>query len=122
MLQGLCLVGPHQTISRPVHKHMSLSERQESVKNELAQQISSLERSIACQEERVLGAGPVVKTLLATARKDPAGVANAVCYSRINRMDLVKIKRRRKLICAYGSDCGQVTLPFSKYCLHRECM
>lgn len=110
---------PHQVISRPIDGNLSLSERVETFRHALVQQISSLERSIACQEQRIAGAEPVVKILLANAKRDPASAASAVCCSN-NKLTLAGTRPRRRLLCAHGKECGKVTLPFSKYCLQRE--
>lgn len=105
-------------MDRSVHGNQSLSERIETVRKALLQDISSLERGIACQEQRIVGAEPVVKILLESAKRDPASAANALCCR--NGATLTGIKQRGVLLCAHGKECGKVTLPFSQYCLQRE--
>ncbi len=87
------------------------------MREELAREISSLERSITCQEQRLAGVEPVVKILLRTAKGDAASAASTLyCKGR----SLVELKQRRTLLCANSVKCGEVTVPFSKYCLQRE--
>lgn len=112
------LVAPHQVVSRSVNGSKNLSERKDTIRKALLMQISSLERSIAYQEQRIAGAEPVVKILLESAKQDPASAASSLCCK--NGVSLAGTKPRKVLLCARGKDCGKRTLPFSKYCLQRE--
>lgn len=58
-----------------------------------------------------------MKLLISAAREDPASAANTLCCS--NGIDLTGFKQRRQLSCA--AECGQIALPFSKYCLQHQC-
>jgi len=111
-------------ISTKVEKSLSLLERESTVRTELLQQVASLQRSIAYQQQRILSTKPLVKTMLAAAKSDPASAAY-VLWSK-KRRDcplLYKGRRRRRgnLFCASGKSCGNIALPFSKFCLSREC-
>lgn len=112
------LVAPHQVVSRSFSGSKSLSERIDAVKKALLMQVSSLERSIAYQEQKMVGAEPVVKRLLQSAKQDPASTASSLCCR--NGVTLTGVRQRKVLLCARGKDCGKRTLPFSKYCLQRE--
>lgn len=69
---------------------------------------------------------PLVKTLLEVTRSDPASAAQMLWAEsegkRRTRKMIQGRKRRGRLLCASGQDCGKVTLPFSKFCLERECV
>ena len=73
-----------------------------------------------CQEQRILGAETVVKTLLKAAKTDPASTAHALLDSSGDGGNLVVIKKRHKLKCSSGQDCNSASLPYSKFCLQRE--
>lgn len=126
---GVCphqrLAPPYLPINRTVDSSLTLQERESAIKSELVQQIALLERSIAAQQQSIIGAEPVVKTLLAAAKCDPAGTAHALWSRSRDGVTHVRVLRKgrgkRSLQCAKGKDCGEVTLPFSKYCLQREC-
>ncbi len=113
-------VTPHHPITKSVDGHLSILEREMAIKSEIREQISLLERSITCQEQRILGAKPVVKTLLKAAKTDPASVAHVLLGHNEEEGSLVVMKKRHKLQCSSGKDCASVTLPYSRYCLQRE--
>jgi hypothetical protein len=114
------LLVDHHDINRSVDGNLNLSARIKTFRHTLVEQISALERSIASQEQRIVGAEPVVKVLLASAKRDPASTANVLCCSTNNKTTISGTKRRRVLLCGHSKGCGKVTLPFSKYCLQRE--
>lgn len=105
-----------------VDSKSNLLEREEVVRSKLTQQIASLERSIACQRQQLLGAEPVVKTLLAAAKRDPASTAHALLSRKGVGTNLAADIRRQRtgLLCANGVQCRKVTLPYSKFCLDRK--
>ena len=113
-------VTPHPPLIKSVDGCSSFLEREVAVKDEITEQISLLQRSIRCREQRILGAEPVIKTLLEAAKTDPASTAHALLDSNGEEGNLVVMKKRNKLKCRSGRDCGSVTLPYSRYCLQRE--
>lgn len=100
--------------------NLSVLEREVAVKDEITEQISLLERSVRSRERRILGTETVVKTLLVAAKTDPANTAHALLESHGEDENLVASKKHSQLKCVSRSDCNQVTLPYSRYCLQRE--
>lgn len=96
------------------------ARRAGSLKTELAHEIASLRRSVACQEQALIHAGASIKSLLTAARKDPASAAYVISSNTTSREHISVTRQWAKLKCAVGQDCGQVTLPFSRFCLQRE--
>ena len=113
-------VTPHHPIVKSVDSQMSILEREEATKSEIVQQISLLKRSIMCQEQRIHSAQAVIKTLLEVAKVDPASAAHALLGSG-EEGNIVAVRPRSRLRCSSGRECSSVTLPYSKYCLQREC-
>ena len=117
------------TIPVSVPSGTSYSDRVQASKVRAARHISSLRRSIICQKQKITSLEPVVTSLLAASRRDPAHSAYLLqSYSRDVSPNIAVIKPVGKAICGVratsggGRDCRQITLPFSKFCLQRKCM
>ena len=90
-----------------------------ALKAQLAHHIATLQRTTTCQQQKIVSAEPVVKNLLAAVKVDPASAAYVLRSSVRDGPSLAVVRKCRKLRCA-GKNCGEVTLPFSKFCLQRE--
>ena len=105
--------------------HETWSQRSSALLSTLTSQISALQRSIHLKERHLEEVLPLVQTLAAAARESPAHTAHALASRGLHAPHLRSHTQRPVLACAgAGADgraCRRRVLPFSRYCLKREC-
>ena len=106
----------------PSHPQQAiLSERINELREELANQITALKRSIHTQEDHLTRVLPTIQTLIKVSRESPS-IAACVLGNHIHATPtLVGITRHGQINCAgtKADTCMERALPFSRFCLKR---
>lgn len=110
--------------SRPSSLTLTWSQRSSELHAKLTNQIAALQHSVHLKERHLTESLPLVRKLMAASQESPAHTAHALvsCGQRTPRLH--SHTRWPVVTCAEaeGGECARRALPFSRYCLKRECL
>ena len=93
----------------------------ETLKSNLTNQISELQRSLYLQERHLEQATPEVKTLMRVVRESPGQAADVLSAHMGKTVSVQSYCQRGVVRCGgEGGRCEGKALPFSRFCLKRE--
>ena len=93
----------------------------ETLKSDLTNQISELQRSLYLQERHLKQATPEVKSLMRVVRESPGQAADVLSAHMGKTLSVQSYCQRGVVRCGgEGGRCEGKALPFSRFCLKRE--